>query len=129
MSEGVAEAYQNKIVLIADDEEYIRVHIARKLASRGLIVLEAGTGQEVLEMAEKNPHAILMDVKMPVIDGFEAARRLKASEKTRHIPLILLSARAQQQDVEEGYKAGADHYMTKPVTISQIMDILEKCLG
>lgn len=129
MSGNRAELFLGKRVLIADDEDFIRVHIARRLASHGLEVLQAGSGDEVLSLAKTGPDVILMDVKMPQIDGFEAARRLKADPSTRDIPLILLSARAQQEDLDEGFQAGADYYLTKPVTISQIMDTLEGCLG
>jgi len=129
MSDSGETLFAGKTILIADDEDFIRVHIAKKLASKGLTVLEAGAGDEVLELALKKPHAILMDVKMPVIDGFEAARRLKADAETREIPLILLSARAQQEDLEEGFNAGADYYLTKPVTITQILATLEECLN
>lgn len=83
----------------------------------------------MLSLAATKPDIILMDVKMPRLDGFEAAKRLKDDPETKDIPLILLSARAQQEDLEEGYQSGADYYLTKPVTISQIMDTLEECLG
>ncbi|MDA3849757.1 MAG: response regulator [Spirochaetaceae bacterium] len=127
MAQG--DFFQGKTVIIADDEDFIRVHIARKLASKGLEVLQAGSGEEVLELAEKIPHAILMDVNMPGIDGFEALRRLRIMSATRHIPVILLSARAQREDLDRGFQSGADYYLTKPVTISKIMETLEKCLA
>lgn len=125
---GNMDIFQGKKILIADDEDFIRVHIAKKLSTKGLDVLQAGTGEEVLKLADQRPEVILMDVKMPVIDGFEAARRLKANPETAGIPLVLLSARAQREDLEEGYAAGADHYLTKPVTIQQILETIETCL-
>lgn len=128
MEELNEEVFQGKKILIADDEDFIRVHIAKKLASKGLEVLQAGAGDEVLELAKQMPHVILMDVKMPVIDGIEAARQLKAQKDTASIPLVLLSARAQQEDLDEGYNAGADYYLTKPVTIQQILETIQRCL-
>jgi CheY-like chemotaxis protein len=70
-----------------------------------------------------------MDVNMHGIDGFEALRRLRIMSATRHIPVILLSARAQREDLDRGFQSGADYYLTKPVTISKIMETLEKCLA
>lgn len=116
-------------VLIADDEEYIRIHIAKGLRSRGLIVLEAGTGDEVLPLMDGNPQVVIMDVQMPGMNGFEVARRLKKNDATAKIPLILLSARAQQRDIEKGYATGADFYLTKPVTFTQILDTLGEALN
>jgi CheY-like chemotaxis protein len=114
-----------KTVLIADDEEYIRIHIAKGLRKLGLNVLEAGTGDEVLELVKKNPHVIIMDIQMPGRDGLEIAGLLKGNKKTSQIPLILLSARAQNEDIEKGYLTGADNYLTKPVTFSQILEALK----
>jgi len=117
-----------KTVIIADDEDYIRMHIARGLRARGLTVLEAGTGEEVLNLVAGKPHAIIMDVQMPGGDGLEVARRLKDREDTASIPLILLSARAQEEDIEQGYAMGADFYLAKPVTFTQILETLREAV-
>ncbi len=119
---------KGKSVLIADDEEYIRRHIAKGLRSRGLTVYEAGSGDEVLDMVSEKPYAIIMDVQMPGQDGLEVARLLKEKEDTASIPLILLSARAQESDIELGYAMGADHYLAKPVTFSQILGALREAI-
>ncbi len=123
------EGLQGKSVLIADDEEYIRKHIAKGLRSRGLTVLEAGTGDEVLELVNREPDVIIMDVQMPGLDGLTVARRLKEEGQTSAIPLILLSARAQDSDIEQGYAVGADYYLTKPVTFTQILGALKEALN
>ena len=123
------EGLQGKSVLIADDEEYIRKHIAKGLRSRGLTVLEAGNGDEVLELVMRNPDVIIMDVQMPGLDGLTVARRLKEEGQTSAIPLILLSARAQDSDIEQGYAVGADYYLTKPVTFTQILGALKEALN
>ena len=123
------EGLEGKSVLIADDEEYIRKHIAKGLRSRGLNVLEAGTGDEVLELVARGPQVIIMDVQMPGLDGLTVARRLKEESPTAAIPLILLSARAQDSDIELGYAVGADYYLTKPVTFSQILGALKEALN
>lgn len=115
---------EGKTVLIADDEDYIRIHLAKGLRSRGLTVLEAGTGDEVLIQVENKPDVIIMDVQMPGRSGIEVASIIKENSHTAHIPLILLSARAQDEDIERGYQVGADFYLTKPVTFTKILDSL-----
>jgi len=122
------EELKGKTVLIADDEDYIRMHIARGLRSRGLTVLEAGSGDEVLQLVAEKPQAIIMDVQMPGRDGLDVARLLKEREDTAAIPLILLSARAQEADIEQGYAVGADNYIAKPVTFSQIVGALKEAI-
>jgi CheY-like chemotaxis protein len=125
----ISQELEGKKVLIADDEEYIRIHIAKSLRTRGLNVLEAGTGEEVLDLVKEEPQVIIMDVQMPGLDGLSVARQLKDQEETSSIPLILLSARAQQQDIDRGYAMGADFYLTKPVTFSQILGAVKEALN
>ncbi len=114
--------FNGKSILIADDEEYVRHHLAKKLKSMGLRVFEAGTGMEVLNLAGEHPDLIIMDVKMPVLDGLETARRLKRDNSTRGIPVVLLSAMAQQAEVDRGMATGADEYVMKPITFNRLMD-------
>jgi CheY-like chemotaxis protein len=114
--------FKGKSILIADDEEYVRHHLAKKLKSMGLRVFEAGTGMEVLSLAVEHPDLIIMDVKMPVLDGLETARRLKKDNSTRGIPVVLLSAMAQQAEVDLGMATGADEYVMKPITFNRLMD-------
>jgi CheY-like chemotaxis protein len=114
--------FNGKSILIADDEEYVRHHLAKKLKSMGLRVFEAGTGMEVLNLAGEHPDLIIMDVKMPVLDGLETARRLKSDHSTRGIPVVLLSAMAQQAEVDRGMATGADEYVMKPITFNRLMD-------
>jgi len=114
--------FNGKSILIADDEEYVRHHLAKKLKSMGLRVFEAGTGMEVLNLAGEHPDLIIMDVKMPILDGLETARRLKGDNSTRGIPVVLLSAMAQQTEVDRGMATGADEYVMKPITFNRLMD-------
>lgn len=118
--------FNGKSILIADDEEYIRHHLAKKLKGMGLRVYEAGTGMEVLHLADNHPDLIIMDVKMPILDGLETARRLKKDESTKGIPLVLLSAMAQQEEVARGMATGADEYVMKPVTFNRLMDSIRE---
>ena len=113
--------FNGKSILIADDEEFVRHHLAKKLSSMGLQVLEAGTGREVLELAAQQPNLIIMDVKMPVLDGLETARMLKTENRTQTIPVVLLSAMAKREEVSRGMASGADEYVVKPVTFNRLM--------
>lgn len=120
--------FSGKTVIIADDEEYVRYHLSRRLEEMGLGVLQAGTGVEVVDLARRQPNLIIMDVRMPVLDGLETVKRLRSSEETRAIPIVLLSALAQQEDVVEGLKTGADEYVMKPVTFERLMESIRKHL-
>lgn len=118
--------FRGKSILIADDEEYVRHHLAKRLVSMGLQVFQAGTGEEVLDLAIQHPDLIIMDVKMPVLDGLETARRLKGDNRTRGIPVVLLSAMAQQEEVARGMATGADEYVMKPVTFNRLMNSIRE---
>lgn len=120
--------YEGKHILIADDEEYVRRHLAKRMVGMGLLVSQAGTGQEVLNLALGGPDLIIMDVKMPILDGLETTRRLKTDIQTRDIPVVLLSAMAQQEEVEKGLATGADEYVMKPVTFDGLMESVRRHL-
>ncbi|MCG8452533.1 MAG: response regulator [Spirochaetales bacterium] len=117
-----------KKLVIADDEEYIRRHLAKKLAAMGLDVYQAGTGQEVLALAADAPDLIVMDVKMPGMDGLETTRHLKENVHTQHIPVVLLSAMAQPDEVSRGLDAGAVEYVMKPVTFNRLLQTIRSHL-
>ena len=121
--------WNGKSIIIADDEEYVRHYLAKRLDDMGLTVYQAGTGYEVLELAGRFPNLILMDVKMPRLDGLETTRRLKGDERTRGIPVLLLSAMAQNEEVAEGMASGADGYVMKPITFDRLMDSVRKHIG
>ena len=118
--------FNGKSILIADDEEYVRHHLAKKLSGMGLRVFQAGTGIEVLDLAGEHPDLIIMDVKMPVLDGLETARRLKTDNATSSIPVVLLSAMAQQEEVARGMATGADEYVMKPITFNRLMESIRE---
>ncbi len=118
--------FNGKSILIADDEEYVRHHLAKKLSGMGLRVFQAGTGMEVLDLAGEHPDLIIMDVKMPVLDGLETARRLKTDNATSNIPVVLLSAMAQREEVARGMATGADEYVMKPITFNRLMESIRE---
>jgi CheY-like chemotaxis protein len=121
--------WDGKSILIADDEEYVRRHLAKRLEAMGLTVFQAGTGIEVLEGSRKRPNLIVMDVKMPELDGLETTRRLKDDEETRDIPVILLSAMTRSDEVTEGMTAGAAGYLMKPITFDRFMNSVREHIG
>ena len=111
-----------KIILVADDEDLVRSYIEKKLAKLGYTVLVAKDGEEAVEQAFSNiPDIILLDVKMPKLNGIEACKRIKSDERTRHIPIIMLSAKAQSSEINEGTEAGADKYLCKPIGFPDIL--------
>lgn len=109
-------------VLIVDDiPTNVRLLEAR-LTAEYFEVLTAASGAEALEICEKNDiDIILLDVMMPVMDGFEVCRRLKANPRTHHVPVLMITALDQLSDRVKGLEAGADDFLTKPVDDTQLM--------
>jgi len=106
-------------VLVVDDELEIRDLLGRFLTEQGYEVMVASNGEEALELAEKeNPKAILLDIKMPGIDGIETCKRLKAKEKTRFIPVIM--ATALWDTYLDAIEAGAEDFVTKPFNLTEL---------
>lgn len=109
-------------ILIVDDEEANRFLLHDILSHQGYSILEAANGREALEVAEANaPDAVLLDVMMPEMDGFETCRRLKASEATRRLPILMVSALADRDNQCEGIAAGAQDFLTKPVDMRDLL--------
>jgi two-component system phosphate regulon response regulator PhoB len=120
-----------KKVLIVDDEPEIRKIVEMTLSSDDYQILQAESGEEAIEVARaKKPDLIIMDIMMPRgIDGFEATRILKNEPETRGSTIIILTGRAQDDELEEGLKAGAEGYFTKPFSPLQLMKKVEEVLG
>lgn len=116
-------------ILIVDDEDFIREHLAWHLEKLGCETVRAADGKEALALAAEKPDLILMDVKMPLMDGYETTKELKGNPETQNIPIILLSAKAQRKEIEEGMSAGADCYLTKPASLSKILETMEQYLA
>ena len=107
---------QAQRILIVDDNEPNRGILEARLTGHGYEVLHAGDGEEALAAAkEHRPDLILLDVMMPKIDGIEVCRRLKSDPAMSFVPIILVTAKAESNDVVEGLDAGADEYLTKPI--------------
>ncbi len=116
-------------ILLVEDNEMNRDMLSRRLSRRGLEVVSAVDGQQGVAMArEENPDLILMDMSLPVIDGWEATRQLKASDETRSIPIIALTAHAMAGDREKTLDAGCDDYDTKPIELPRLLEKINTLL-
>ncbi len=109
-------------ILVAEDERDIRDLITFTLRFAGHDVVTANNGEEALERAVQLPlpDLVLLDVRMPRMTGYEACKRLKAGETTKHIPVVFLSAKGQETEVQAGLEAGADEYILKPFSPDQL---------
>ncbi len=116
-------------ILIVEDNEMNRDMLSRRLIKKGYAVAIATDGLMGVEMAHtEKPDLILLDMSLPEIDGWEAAKRLKADEATKAIPIIALTAHAMVQDKERAMAAGCDEYDTKPVEITRLLEKMVKLL-
>jgi two-component system cell cycle response regulator DivK len=109
-------------ILLVEDNEMNRDMLSRRLVRNGYEVSVAIDGQQGVDMAlSERPDLILMDMSLPVIDGWEATRRVRANDVTRQIPVIALTAHAMAGDREKAMEAGCDDYDTKPVEITRLL--------
>ncbi|HWK95140.1 MAG TPA: response regulator [Pseudolabrys sp.] len=109
-------------VLLVEDNEMNRDMLSRRLARNGYEVVMAVDGQQAIAMAgSESPDIILMDMSLPVIDGWEATRRVKADPATKAIPVIALTAHAMAEDEKKARDAGCDDFDTKPVDIQRLI--------
>ena len=117
-------------ILLVEDNEMNRDMLSRRLTKRGYDVLIAVDGREGIDIAKKEvPDVILMDMSLPEIDGWEAAKQIKANGPTKHIPLIALTAHAMAGDKEKALDAGCDDYDTKPIDFQRLLEKIEKSLA
>lgn len=128
MSESTPEDVTARILLV-EDNEMNRDMLSRRLARRGYRLLIAVDGEAGVALATaERPDLVLMDMSLPVLDGWEATRRLKADPATRHIPVIALTARAMESDRAMALEAGCDDYDTKPIELPRLLQKIEKLL-
>jgi CheY-like chemotaxis protein len=117
-------------ILLVEDNEMNRDMLSRRLARKEYEVLVAVDGKEGVMMAgSEAPDLILMDMSLPVMDGWEATRQLKASPETKAIPIIALTAHAMSGDREKAMEAGCDDYDTKPIELPRLLAKMEALLG
>jgi len=117
-------------ILLVEDQEMNRDMLSRRLRKRGHEVSIAVDGAEgVAKAREESPDLILMDMSLPVMDGWEATRNIKADAATRAIPVVALTAHAMSTDRERALAAGCDAYETKPIELPRLLQTIEKLLG
>lgn len=116
-------------ILLIEDNEMNRDMLSRRLARRGYEVAIAIDGRQGVDMAANDkPDLILMDMSLPVMDGWDATRHLKAQPNTQAIPVIALTAHAMASDREKAMEAGCDDYDTKPVELPRLLEKIERLL-
>ena len=117
-------------ILVVDDEIYI-VHILDfSLGMEGYEVITALDGEQALEkLKTEKPDLIVLDIMMPKLDGYEVCKSIKSSPETRHIPVILLSAKGRNVDQKMGFDVGADDYITKPFSPRKLVERINQLLG
>jgi DNA-binding response OmpR family regulator len=122
-------AADRPLLLVADDDEDILELLGFRLERAGYEVVRARHGGEALRLAfELRPALAILDVMMPGLDGYEITRRLRRDERTKLMPVILVTARAQTSDVSLGMAAGADDYIRKPFDARELKDRIERLL-
>ncbi|HEX2386449.1 MAG TPA: response regulator [Candidatus Binatia bacterium] len=119
-----------KTIMVVDDNPDIITIVRTILEGKGYNVMSAYSGTELLSTLEKDkPDLVVLDIMMPQMDGLEVLTRMKAAPDTAAIPVILLTAKVQYEDVLGGYKLGADYYITKPFTSTQLINGINLLLG
>ena len=117
-------------ILLVEDNEMNRNMLTRRLERKGFEVVIAVDGQSGIDMASSNsPDLILMDLSLPIIDGWEATRKIKTDPATQSIPVIALTAHAMAGDEKRALEAGCDDYDTKPVNFNRLLDKIGNLLG
>jgi CheY-like chemotaxis protein len=114
-------------ILLVEDNELNRDMLVRRLNRAGLEVISAGNGQQALSlMLSEQPSVVLMDMNLPVLDGWSASRQAREDERINHIPIIALTAHASEADRLNALEAGCDDYATKPVDFPGLLIKIEK---
>lgn len=126
----MSEPGQPPVILVADDEPDVLELVGYRLSRSGFTVVEACDGEEALARAlDQVPDLAVLDVMMPRLDGYELTRRLRSADATRRVPVILLTARAQESDIATGIEAGADDYLRKPFHPDELVARVRAVLG
>ena len=119
-----------KRILVAEDQEDLRGILRDLLTSSGYEMLEAADGQAGVDKAKaEKPDLILMDIQMPVMDGYDATRQIKADPDLKPIPIVAVSSFAMKGDEEKARASGCDHYVTKPYSPMQLLRTVRELVG
>jgi DNA-binding response OmpR family regulator len=119
-----------KRVLICDDDPVILRLLEVNLELEGYDVLTAHHGEEAFEIASRElPDLVILDIMMPRLDGYQTCQKLKGQPSTEQIPIVFLSAKAQQSDIDKGKSFGVSEYLTKPFDPNDLLDVVERLVG
>jgi DNA-binding response OmpR family regulator len=128
MTDG--EERERPLVLVADDEEDVLNLVALQLERHEFDVVRAANGTQALDLAQsERPDAAVLDVMMPGLNGYEVVSEMRKGEETKHIPVLLLTARAGGVDIMHGYEVGADDYLKKPFTPQDLIEHVQALLS
>lgn len=117
-------------ILVVEDEPYIFRMLEFRLTGLGHEILQAEDGGEALEKAGSElPELVLLDVMLPVFDGYHVLRKLKSGDATKDIPVIMLTSKSQEKDIVTGLESGAQDYVTKPFSFSELIARIKRALG
>jgi DNA-binding response OmpR family regulator len=120
---------KRKILIVEDEESLLKLE-SILLTSKGYEVRGVTNGQAALDaVAEELPDLVLLDIMLPEIDGFEVCRRIKSNPDTRHLPIIMLTAKKSREDMARGEKVGADWYITKPFKSAMVIETIQRFLA
>ena len=119
-----------KRILICDDDPVILRLLQVNLELEGYDVLLAHHGEQAIEVATaEHPDLVILDIMMPKLDGYQTCERLKANDETKEIPVVFLSAKAQQTDIDRGKEFGVADYLTKPFDPNDLIDVVERLIN
>lgn len=120
---------KRKILIVEDEESLLKLE-SILLTSKGYEVRGVTNGQAALDaIAEELPDLVLLDIMLPEIDGFEVCRRIKSNNETKHLPVIMLTAKKSREDMARGEKVGADWYITKPFKSAMVIETIQRFLA
>ena len=126
----MADAETEKRILVADDDPVILRLIQVNLELEGYQVLTANNGEEAVATAtSETPDLVILDIMMPRLDGYQTCERLKSEDATKDIPVVFLSAKAQQADIEKGKSYGVEEYLTKPFDPTELLEVVERLVS
>jgi DNA-binding response OmpR family regulator len=127
---SAVQGRERPVVLVADDDPDILDLVAFRLERAGYDVVRATDGEQALQLAtELHPDLAVLDVMMPKLTGYDVTRRIRADDATNRMPVILLTARVQEADVQQGFEAGADDYLRKPFSPQELRARVQAILG
>jgi two-component system, cell cycle response regulator DivK len=117
-------------ILVVEDNEINRDMMVRRLQRRGYTIITAVDGQQGIDMTQsESPDIVLMDMSLPVVDGWEATRQIKSNPDVRHIPVVGLTAHAMVGDRDKALNAGCDDYATKPVEYEKLIELINRLIA